>query len=102
MTQDLFPASFAERLKARAGQKYRPSNGTEGEMFQERWCYDCTKDTDQNCSILLRAFWADIDEPEYPAEWQYGPDGQPRCTAFHRIGTEEPHKPLPGQMEMFE
>lgn len=32
MSRGIFPASFAEMLKARAGEKYQPSNGTEGDF----------------------------------------------------------------------
>lgn len=101
MSQDLFPKRLSSILKLRAGEKYRPSNGTEGEMFMERWCYDCKKDENHDCPILGSTFFLDVEDPGYPTEWQYGPDGQPKCTAFVRIGTEEQIKPLPGQMELF-
>lgn len=106
MTQDLFPAALAERLKSRVTERYRPSNGTEGEMFQERWCHDCTKDRSDNdseksCEILLKSFCFDIDDPQYPNEWQYGADGQPKCTAFERIGTVKREPDAPGQGLLF-
>lgn len=31
--QTIYPDSFAKMLLERAGQKYQPSNGTEGECF---------------------------------------------------------------------
>lgn len=31
-----------------AGQKYRPSNGTDGEMFQAMWCDKCRLEPDQD------------------------------------------------------
>lgn len=66
---------------------YRPSNGSEGEMFQEKWCYRCAKypavDSDVDCDILARSFWNDIDDPKYPKEWIQDANGDnPRCTAF--------------------
>lgn len=54
-------------------------------MFMERWCYQCTKDSrDSPCEILGNSFFFNIDDLEYPGEWQYGSDGQPKCTAFER------------------
>lgn len=87
-TRDLFLTEDAERFfKKSAGKKYRPSNGSEGEMFKERFCYDCTKcnagDPDKDpCDIEVRTFFLDLRDPGYPSEWQYGPNGQPVCTAF--------------------
>lgn len=74
--------------KPRAGQKYRPANGMEGEIFQCAYCNDCVKDaefreTDEGgCDIWLLALFNDTDDPVYPTELQYGLDGQPTCTAF--------------------
>lgn len=84
----LFSSDLAQSLKSRKGQKYRPSNGTEGCMFMEAWCEQCQKDTyqetpaDFGCEILARTMAFDINDEEYPAEWQYSSDGQPICTAF--------------------
>ena len=63
---------------------YRPSNGTEGEIFQEHFCYRCTKDSEASpCDILGRSFWNDLGDPDYPTEWIENDDGSnPRCTAF--------------------
>lgn len=89
MNRKLYTDDHADMLKKHAGEKYRPSNGTEGDMFAERWCLDCKRsaahrtdpDNADPCPIEMAAFWYDIYDPKYPAEWQYGPDGQPRCTA---------------------
>jgi hypothetical protein len=81
----MFTDDLAEKLKERAGEKYRPSNGTEGEMFMEKFCYNCQHDDPDNekfCEILTRTMAFDVDEDEYPKEWQYGTDGQPVCTEF--------------------
>lgn len=87
----IFPDGLAERLKARAGEPYRPSNGTEGDIFQARWCAGCrhrqTRDGN-GCLIELSAWAYDLGEEGYPSEWQYGANGQPRCTAF-----EDRHRP---------
>lgn len=73
---------------ADAPRKYRPSNGTEGHAFIDHWCGRCRRDTAfrsdpiRGCPIVANALAYRFDEPDYPAEWQYGPDGRPRCTAF--------------------
>tara|TARA_Y100000310_G_scaffold250368_1_gene256569 strand:+ start:1538 stop:1840 length:303 start_codon:yes stop_codon:yes gene_type:complete len=83
----MFTDDLAERLKARAGEKYQPSNGTEGHIFMEGFCFRCALDNfDEDsgkggCDILARSFLP-IEAEEYPGEWQYGDDGQPKCTAF--------------------
>jgi hypothetical protein len=87
-TRDLFQQDDAERFfKQCAGKRYRPSNGTEGEMFKDMFCYDCARcnagDPDKDpCDIEMRTFFLEVDDADYPQEWQYGPNGQPICTAF--------------------
>jgi hypothetical protein len=78
------------------GEPYRPSNGTEGEFFQERWCEHCRADKDfreafaQNgsgdggCSILGRTMLYDAEHELYPKEWQWQ-KGEPVCTAFDDV-----------------
>jgi len=81
----IFPDGLAEDLKAEAGKPYRPSNGIEGEIFQALWCAECrhNRTPDGNGCLIELAAWAyDLGEEGYPSEWQYGADGQPRCTAF--------------------
>lgn len=84
----LFPDDFAEMLKKRAGQKYRPANGTEGDIFMSNFCEQCKHGDDQGeecCPIQLNSMIHDIDHPQYPTEWQYDTDGQPKCTAFEEV-----------------
>lgn len=70
------------------GAPYRPSNGTEGEIFHEKFCYKCARygDPDEGdikpCEIQGRALWHYEDHEDYPKEWAYGRDEQPTCTAF--------------------
>jgi hypothetical protein len=70
------------------GTKYRPSNGTEGEFFMSLHCARCQRDAayrrdeGDSCPIVAWVMAVDVDDPKYPAEWQYGPDRQPTCTAF--------------------
>ena len=96
--QPIFPAEDALKFHAPcAGKPYRPSNGTEGEIFHAASCARCTKwergldpdGWDDGCLIEARAMLYDIDDAVYPKEWVYGPDGQPTCTAFdERQATE--------------
>lgn len=73
-------------LMKRAGQKYRPSNGTEGDFFMNAWCKDCTKrgngDTGNDCNIIILSFAFNLEDKEYPKEIQIAEDGHPCCTAF--------------------
>ena len=107
----LFSANLAARLASRAGKRYRPSNGDEGERFQARWCADCRRDDfddetgEGGCEILVRAFAFDVGDAEYPGEWQYGDDGQPVCTAFDDVNGPprgERVEPMAGQGRLFE
>ena len=54
-------------------QSYRPSNGTEGEIFWSNWCARCIKKS--NCSIWLGAMAGNR-----PKQWVRDPD--PKCTSF--------------------
>jgi hypothetical protein len=81
MTHGIYPKDYAAILVKRAGEKWRPCNGTEGDLFIAAHCMKCMEDGD-NCEILHLTFAHDVEDAEYPAEWQYGVDGQPTCTAF--------------------
>lgn len=65
-------------------EKYRPSNGSEGESFMAQFCERCIHEDweEKNCPIigLTMAYWED--EPEYPSEWTYDKEGKPTCTKF--------------------
>ncbi len=71
-------------------EKYRPSNGTEGDIFQAEWCYQCARfqdpETEEYCPILGATFTLDIENPEYPEEWSYDDQEKPCCTAFLNHG----------------
>lgn len=76
--------------------RYRPSNGTEGEIFIGQWCSNCEcesarrADPDADgCDIITMTMALEIDHPDYPTEWQEGPQG-PHCTAFRATGDDEP------------
>ena len=69
-------------------KKYRPTNGTCGQMFQQRYCDKCEHDrqwreSEKNpCKILNNAMAFDLKDPGYPSEWTYDQAGDPTCTAF--------------------
>ena len=66
---------------------YRPANGTEGEIFMEKFCYRCEKyggdGTDlPPCPIQGNVLTFSVHDPKYPKEWCYDANGKPQCTAF--------------------
>ena len=84
-------------------EKYRPSNGSEGECFYAGWCRHCQRDKamregcdfdecDDNdlCQIIADTMAYDIDHAKYPKEWTYDKDGNPCCTAFVPAGDPIP------------
>lgn len=114
MSPRIFVEQQAEIFKEHAGEKYRPSNGTEGDFFHDNWCRQCARDKamrdgvdvfdcDDNelCEIIRLTFAHDVDDPEYPKEWQYGKDGQPCCTAFVPAGEPIPEPRCEKTMDMF-
>lgn len=75
-------------------RSYRPSNGTEGELFMEEFCYRCKRDerfqqtqaAEDGCSIVALSLVLDITDPDYPKEWIQDDDGRNcRCTAFQAV-----------------
>lgn len=81
-----------------AGESYRPSNGSEGEGFTERYCDRCerdaryreTHDGRDGCQILAASMLFDFGSPDYPKEWVYGSNCKPTCTAFEEeVSPEE-------------
>ncbi|TXN80621.1 hypothetical protein [Methylobacterium sp. WL8] len=93
LSRAIFPDEAARFFVGRTGEPYRPSNGTEGDVFENVWCSGCRRQTlpDGNgCLIQLRAWACDLGDENYPPEWIYGADGQPCCTAF-----SDKHAPRP-------
>lgn len=114
MKRTIFPIRLAESLKASAGQKYQPSNGTEGEFFFSAWCAHCARDKsmsdgkdidacedDETCEIIGATMCFNVEDQEYPKEWVYGLDGQPMCSAFVPFG-DKPVFRDPLTIDMFE
>lgn len=76
---------------------YQPGNGSEGEGFFCRFCYECERDrafqdeeSSEGCEILLRTMLYKVTDPEYPREWRYNDQGEPVCTAFVPLGGRVP------------
>ena len=83
----MFIEDLAELNKEMVGQKYRPSNGTEGEMFMEMFCYNCKHDGEyKQCDLIALSMVFNVEDDKYPKEWQYREDGQPLCTKFEKEG----------------
>lgn len=73
---------------------YRPSSGTEGEVFMSEWCANCSManfdEEGEACMINVRTMVLDINDPDYPPEWNFTNGGVPQCTAFTTSGEVEP------------
>ena len=74
---------------------YRPSNGSEGAYFIERWCDRCVHDephrnnTGDSCAIVANSMAFRVRDPEYPKEWVQEDNGSnARCTAFLAVGDD--------------
>ncbi len=78
---------------------YRPSTGTEGAAFQERFCVRCVKDRQNDCGILAASYAFSIDDVSYPRQWVEIGD-EPQCTAFvEDTGQEWPAPPTRFELE---
>lgn len=71
---------------------YKPSNGTEGEIFFNKFCYRCkkyvydeeTESDDCELNLIIAAEINEVDDLDYPDEWQYDENGSPICTEFKK------------------
>ena len=78
----MYTKEHAELLKPHAGEKWRPANGFEGDIFTENVCASCSKGPDRACGIARATMAYDVEDAGYPAEWQIGTDGLPTCAAW--------------------
>lgn len=91
-----------------AGKPYIPSNGTEGDMFMQAFCFQCknekysyTMNTDDpTCEILTGSM------VEHKAqEWVYSAEGWPICTKWKFLdwGNDEDgwNEPIPPEPKNF-
>ena len=89
-------------------EKYRPSNGTEGDTFIAEWCDKCEHERAHRenphavdgCAILTATMLYDVDEAQYPIEWIVDATG-PRCTAFVPDGEQIPLPRCTRTIDMF-
>jgi len=76
-------------------------------LFHDLWCANCIKF--RHCKIVNKTMLLDVDDPNYPEQWQYNEVGNEVCTAFSDTvptpgATERSrHKRLEkrGQLRMF-
>lgn len=102
----------------RAGESFMPSNGTEGDVFQCAFCYQCIHERwmhnmeedkeEDKCDIWSFAMMEDS-----VPEWKFDSEGWPHCTEWEKWdwgngddddGWGEPDKPNipdPNQLDMF-
>lgn len=96
---------LAKCYPSEAGKPYRPSNGTEGDMFEGQFCNRCHRDQDENdpCEIRLLTHGLRTDEAGYPTEWIYDRNGRPTCTAFNDVldAEQEPSSRCPNTGDLF-
>lgn len=82
-------------------ERYRPSNGTEGEIFMGAFCNRCQRDAgfrrgdEPACSIATMTLLFHRDDPAYPPEWVRDVNdiewpGTARCTAFEPMSDDGP------------
>ncbi|HLF78137.1 MAG TPA: hypothetical protein VJB57_11685 [Dehalococcoidia bacterium] len=80
---------------------YRPANGSEGLVFEHRFCRRCIHDKatrqdppvwENGCQIWALAFIYSANDPEYPIELVRDADDvfSGRCTAF----SQDPDEPV--------
>ena len=73
--------------------KYRPSNGSEGMWFMGLFCDRCAHNDYQDdgsgksCEIFCNTMVYDVEDTEYPEEWQETHGSMPTCTKFEKEAT---------------
>lgn len=100
--------AFLQKMR---GKPYRPSNGTEGEIFFEGWCSKCWHDREvrrdpenyaEGCPLIANSMAFNIGDPEYPKEWKYHDEtGEPTCTKFRAEHLGEPLDPAAAVGDLF-
>ena len=97
MPGKLYTGDLAKLYREDPDKKYRPSNGSEGEMFQALFCEECVHDAafrktggegGEGCDILMKTMFLGVDDEGYPPEWTYDAEGQPQCTAFQQVESD--------------
>lgn len=68
-------------------RKYCPSNGSDGDWFEDKFCMNCIHTNldpakKPQCQIWCAAVCHHVNEPGFPKEWIYDDNNQPTCTAW--------------------
>ena len=66
-------------------QGWKPSTQAEADIFQTKYCANCTKRPKTfgvACGIWRAAEMYNVGESKYPAEWQYEYEGKPVCAGY--------------------
>lgn len=72
-------------------KSYRPSNGSEGDWFEQKWCHDCKQidiDPHGGCPIWNAALCLSTDDENYPKELTFAKSGAPICEAYKAANGE--------------
>lgn len=92
------------KIQSLAGKPYTPSNGTEGRMFESKFCLRCRRDDwfretatkeygeqgDHDCKIWHGALMG-----EQQVQWTHDWQGCPTCTAFEEYNEDNDGNPDP-------
>jgi len=79
-------------------RKYQPSNGSEGDWFTDKFCFQCQEcnpnpNGKKQCDILMRTLIHNVGDDEYPTEWIYDENDNPMCAAHKPWNWEEMGNP---------
>ena len=81
----MYTDEMAEAMKKHAGEKWRPANGHEGDMFYSHFCQNCKNDDRENedyCPLIGLTMIHSVEDKEYPIQWQIWENGLPVCTDY--------------------
>lgn len=91
------------------GERWTPSNGTDGASFLTNVCTNCARDKVLNgtvsmddhddedlCPIIAASYRGEA------VEWRRMPDGEVKCIAFVPVGQPIPPKRCEATMDMFD
>lgn len=70
---------------------YRPSNGTEGMIFESKYCDSCIHnrhEEDRECQIIFLSMMFGVLDPNYPEELVYNDQNIPTCTKYSKWNWE--------------
>jgi hypothetical protein len=88
---------------------YRPSNHSDFESFEARYCSNCREDqpfrdgeTNDTCPILLRALLDGEGGLERNKQWKVHPETGPFCTGFQSVIPTDREVESLGQTTLFE